>query len=59
MRSFAGIDLVLQSPIGYTTGLVIAGLLLVVLWCLIKIDYYREKTAKDKAVRDLENKIKF
>ncbi len=45
-----------QSPIGYTNGLVIAIMLLVILWCLIRIDRVRAQKAQDKAISAL-NKI--
>lgn len=54
MKSLSAVAFTTPSPIGYTTGLIVAVMLLVILWCLIKLDRIRAQTAQDKAIRDLD-----
>lgn len=51
MRDLSAVNF---SPIGYTNGLAIVVMLLVILWCLIRIDRVRAQKAQDKAIRGLD-----
>ncbi len=41
------------TGIDYTTGLIIAVLLLVILWCLIKVDQRKEANAREKMLNEI------
>ena len=47
----------LEGPIGYYNGLIIAALLLVILWSLMKLDERIAKKDLDKMMKEVE-KIK-
>ncbi len=46
------------TPIDYTTGLIIAALLLVVLWCLIKLEQRKEAKGREKILDEMEKDMK-
>ncbi|MBI5179751.1 MAG: hypothetical protein HZA04_10895 [Nitrospinae bacterium] len=46
------------TPIDYTTGLIIAFCLLIVLWCLIKLEQRKEAKEREKILDDIESEMK-
>jgi preprotein translocase subunit YajC len=46
------------TPIGYTNGLIIALLLLVVLWCLVKLEQRKEAKQREKMLDSIQEEMK-
>jgi len=50
-------NMIVESPIDYTVGLIVIALLLVVLWALVRLERSRAEKEQKKAFDELE-KIK-